>query len=136
MQIAEQHLLTIPAHLPLQNMDNVLENKNNRQIAIWLFIGVCMIMIQVLIGGITRLTESGLSITEWKPVTGVLPPLNDTDWQSEFEKYRMTDQFKYVHADFTMKDFKFIFFWEWVHRLWARMLGGVFLTGFFYFLIR
>jgi cytochrome c oxidase assembly protein subunit 15 len=117
-------------------MDNLTEQKNNKQVAIWLFIGVCMIVIQVLIGGITRLTESGLSITEWKPITGALPPLSNTSWQAEFDKYRMTDQFKYVHQDFTMADFKFIFFWEWMHRLWARLLGVVFLTGFLYFLIR
>lgn len=117
-------------------MDNLREQKNNKQVAIWLFIGVCMIVIQVLIGGITRLTESGLSITEWKPITGALPPLNDAAWQAEFDKYRMTDQFKYVHHDFTMHDFKFIFFWEWMHRLWARLLGVVFIIGFIYFLIR
>ena len=117
-------------------MDRSIEEKNNRQVAIWLFIGVGMIVIQVLIGGITRLTESGLSITEWKPITGALPPLNNADWQIEFDKYRTTDQFKYVHQDFTMSDFKFIFFWEWFHRVWARLLGVVFLIGFVYFLIR
>ncbi|MEO5984653.1 MAG: COX15/CtaA family protein [Ferruginibacter sp.] len=109
-------------------------NKNNKQVAIWLFAGVSMIVIQVLIGGITRLTESGLSITEWKPITGALPPLNDAAWQSEFNKYRMTDQFRYVHQDFTLNDFKYIFFWEWMHRLWARLLGIVFIIGFLYFL--
>ena len=95
-----------------------------------------MIMIQVLLGGITRLTESGLSITEWKPITGALPPLNDAAWQAEFEKYRLTDQFKYVHQSFSIKDFKFIFFWEWAHRLWARLMGLVFIAGFIYFLVR
>ena len=114
-----------------------MENRTgyNRQVARWLFIGVFMIVIQVLIGGITRLTESGLSITEWKPITGALPPLNDADWQIEFDKYRTTDQFKYVHSDFNLSEFKFIFFWEWVHRLWARLLGIVFLVGFIYFLV-
>ncbi|MEO8771617.1 MAG: COX15/CtaA family protein [Ferruginibacter sp.] len=117
-------------------MDNLIEEKNNKQIAIWLLIGVGMIVIQVLLGGITRLTESGLSITEWKPITGALPPLNNTAWQVEFEKYRTTDQFKYVHGSFSLSDFKFIFFWEWAHRLWARLMGVVFLVGFVYFLIR
>jgi len=93
-----------------------------------------MIMIQVLLGGITRLTESGLSITEWKPITGMLPPIGDAAWQAEFDKYRQTDQFKYIHADFSLSDFKFIFFWEWFHRFWARLLGIVFLVGFVYFL--
>ena len=117
-------------------MDKSNEKENNRQVGIWLFIGVCMIVIQVLIGGITRLTESGLSITEWKPITGALPPMNDAAWQTEFDKYRLTDQFRYVHSGFTIHDFKFIFFWEWMHRLWARLLGVVFLIGFVYFLVR
>ena len=117
-------------------MNNVLLEKRNRAVARWLLIGVGMIVIQVLIGGITRLTESGLSITEWKPLTGALPPLNHADWVAEFEKYRTTDQFKYVHQDFSLGKFKFIFFWEWFHRLWARLLGLVFLIGFIYFLAK
>ncbi len=116
-------------------MEMLRSEKNNRQIATWLFAGVLMIIIQVLLGGITRLTESGLSITEWKPITGALPPLNDATWQIEFEKYRTTDQFKYVHQNFSMSEFKFIFFWEWAHRLWARLMGFVFLAGFIYFLV-
>ena len=117
-------------------MDNLTTAKNNRQVANWLIAGVIMIMIQVLLGGITRLTESGLSITEWKPITGALPPLNDAAWQVEFDKYRTTDQFKYVHQDFSISDFKFIFFWEWAHRQWARLMGLVFIAGFVYFLTR
>lgn len=115
-------------------MDNVFEQRNNKQVAIWLLAGVGMIVIQVLIGGITRLTESGLSITEWKPITGALPPLNDAAWQAEFDRYKVTDQFKYVHQNFSLSDFKGIFFWEWFHRLWARFMGLVFLVGFIYFL--
>ena len=117
-------------------MQHELIQKNNRQVAIWLLIGVGMIIIQVLLGGITRLTESGLSITEWKPITGALPPLNDSAWQAEFDKYKLTDQFKYVHQNFSLSDFKFIFFWEWFHRQWARLMGMVFITGFIYFLAR
>jgi heme a synthase len=111
------------------------QQHSQRQIAIWLLVGVGMIVIQVLIGGITRLTESGLSITEWKPITGTLPPLNDISWQAEFDKYKVTDQFKYVHQHFTLSEFKYIFFWEWFHRTWARLMGMVFLTGFIYFLV-
>src|SRR6476469_2856328 len=107
-------------------MDDLKQHRSSKQIAICLLIGVAMIMIQVLLGGITRLTESGLSITEWKPITGTLPPLNTAEWQAEFDKYKNTDQFRYIHADFTLKDFKFIFFWEWLHRSWARLLGLVF----------
>jgi heme a synthase len=117
-------------------MQNDLIQKNNRQVARWLLIGVGMIMIQVMLGGITRLTESGLSITEWKPITGALPPLNEASWQAEFDRYKLTDQFKFVHNSFSIKDFKFIFFWEWFHRLWARLMGTVFIIGFIYFLIR
>jgi cytochrome c oxidase assembly protein subunit 15 len=117
-------------------MNEIEIQKNNRQIATWLLIGVGMLIIQVLLGGITRLTESGLSITEWKPITGALPPLNEATWQEEFEKYRHTDQFKYVHQYFSLKEFKFIFFWEWFHRFWARMMGVVFAIGFVYFLVK
>ena len=115
-------------------MDNLNQQRNSRQIANWLLIGVGMIIIQVLLGGITRLTESGLSITEWKPITGTLPPMNDLAWQAEFDKYKVTDQFKYVHRYFSLSEFKFIFFWEWFHRTWARLMGLVFLFGFIYFL--
>ena len=121
-------------------MENLLQKsaekqlRSQRQIAYWLLIGVGMIIIQVLLGGITRLTESGLSITEWKPITGTLPPLNNAAWQAEFDKYKVTDQFKYVHQYFTLAEFKFIFFWEWFHRTWARLMGLVFLMGFIYFL--
>lgn len=107
---------------------------SSRAVATWLLIGVGMIVIQVLIGGITRLTESGLSITEWKPITGTLPPLNEIAWQAEFDKYKVTDQFKYVHQNFNLSEFKSIFFWEWFHRVWARLMGVVFLAGFIYFL--
>jgi len=115
-------------------MNDLKKLQAQKQIAIWLLIGVGMIVIQVLIGGITRLTESGLSITEWKPLTGTLPPLNDAAWQAEFDKYKGTDQFKYVHQYFSLSEFKFIFFWEWFHRTWARLMGLVFLFGFVYFL--
>ncbi len=117
-------------------MRHASDNSSSKPVAIWLLIGVGMIMIQVLLGGITRLTESGLSITEWKPITGILPPLNTAQWHAEFDKYKNTDQFRYIHADFTLSDFKFIFFWEWLHRFWARLLGIVFLIGFVYFLLR
>jgi cytochrome c oxidase assembly protein subunit 15 len=99
-------------------------------------LGVIMLVIQIMLGGITRLTESGLSITEWNPVTGALPPMNEKDWIREFAKYKNTDQFRYIHADFTLSDFKTIYFWEWLHRNWARLMGLVFIIGFIYFLIK
>ncbi len=117
-------------------MSEIELNRSDKNVAKWLYLGVIMLMIQILLGGITRLTESGLSITEWNPITGALPPLNTAEWQLEFDKYKGTDQFRYIHADFSLSDFKSIFFWEWLHRTWARLMGIVFLIGFFYFLIK
>lgn len=105
-------------------------------VAYWLLTGVFMIVIQVLLGGITRLTGSGLSITEWKPIMGALPPMGEHEWNEAFEKYKQIAQFKYLNSHFQLSDFKFIFFWEWFHRLWARALGVVFAVGFTYFLLK
>ncbi len=116
-------------------MQHQLSYSSNKNVARWLFVGVVMLVVQIVLGGITRLTESGLSITEWKPISGALPPLNYQQWMVEFSKYKITDQFRYLNRNFTLSDFKFIFFWEWLHRTWARLLGLVFLVGFFYFLI-
>lgn len=112
------------------------EDKSTGIIAKWIFIGMGMLIIQTLIGGITRLTGSGLSITEWKPIVGALPPFNEVEWQSAFVKYQQIAQFKYLNQHFTIGDFKFIFFWEWFHRLWARLIGLVFLFPFIYFLAK
>lgn len=111
-------------------------DKQNRIIAKWLLIGVGMLIVQVLLGGITRLTGSGLSITEWDPIMGAIPPLNETEWQRAFHGYQQIAQYKYLNNNFTLSDFKFIFFWEWFHRLWARLMGVVFLIPFIYFLIK
>jgi heme a synthase len=102
----------------------------------WILIGVFMLLIQVMLGGITRLTGSGLSITEWNVVTGTLPPLSEQQWTAEFNKYQQTPQFQLLNAGFTISDFKFIFFWEWLHRFWARLIGVVFLVGFVYLLAK
>jgi heme a synthase len=110
--------------------------KESSAVAIWLMIGVVMIMIQVLLGGITRLTGSGLSITEWKPLLGVIPPMNEQDWNAAFEQYKQIGQYKKINFEFTLGDFKFIYFWEWFHRVWARLMGIVFAIGFIYFLIK
>ena len=110
-----------------------IKNDSSKYVARWLFAGVIMLMVQILLGGITRLTESGLSITEWNPITGILPPLNTSQWMAEFDKYKHTDQFRYLNSSFSLSDFKSIFFWEWLHRAWARLMGLVFLIGFFYF---
>ncbi|SCV03989.1 LAMI_0H12552g1_1 [Lachancea mirantina] len=87
----------------------------------------------VVLGGLTRLTESGLSITEWRPVTGTLPPLNEAQWEEEFAKYRESPEFKQLNSHIDMDEFKFIFFMEWVHRLWGRAIGLIFVAPAIYF---
>ena len=110
---------------------------SSRPVAVWIYTGVFLLLIQVVLGGITRLTGSGLSITEWDVATGVVPPLNGAQWQVAFEKYQQTPQYRLVNSGFSLSDFKFIFFWEWFHRFWARMvLGGVFVVGFVWLLIK
>jgi cytochrome c oxidase assembly protein subunit 15 len=111
-------------------------HKTNKAVIVWLCIGIGMLMIQILLGGITRLTGSGLSITEWKPLIGALPPINEIAWQKSFEKYRQIAQFKQVNSQFTLSDYKSIFFWEWLHREWARLMGLVFLIPFVFFIIK
>ncbi len=110
--------------------------QRNRLIGRWLLLGVIMLSVQVLLGGITRLTGSGLSITEWEPILGALPPMNDADWQLAFDKYKQIGQFTFLNADFTLSDFKFIYFWEWFHRNWARLISVAFLIPFVLFLVK
>ena len=117
-------------------MKTEFSKKSSRPVATWLLVGIGMLIIQVLLGGITRLTGSGLSITEWKPIMGALPPLNDQQWNEAFDKYRQIAQYKYLNSSFTLSDFKSIFFWEWFHRLWARLIGVAFLIPFILFLIQ
>lgn len=117
-------------------MTTSLTQRSSKPIAIWLLVGVGMIIIQILLGGITRLTGSGLSITEWNVVTGTLPPMNEQQWAVEFAKYKQTPQYNLLNYSFTLKDFKFIFFWEWFHRFWARLIGVVFLIPFVIFLVQ
>ena len=95
-----------------------------------------MLIIQILLGGITRLTGSGLSITEWKPLLGAIPPLSEAEWQHSFEKYKQIAQFKKLNSHFALSDYKGIFFWEWFHREWARLIGIVFIIPFLFFIIR
>jgi cytochrome c oxidase assembly protein subunit 15 len=95
-----------------------------------------MVLLTVVIGGVTRLTESGLSITEWKPVSGVLPPLNATEWEAEFAKYRQIPEYQEINSGMDLAGFKQIFLVEYVHRLWARLVGVAFAIPFFVFLLR
>jgi heme a synthase len=107
-----------------------------RQIAIWLLLCCAMVFVMVLLGGITRLTESGLSITEWQPITGVIPPLSEAQWAAEFERYKAIPQYRAIHAGMSLAAFKGIFFWEYLHRLWGRLIGFAFALPFLYFLAR
>lgn len=108
------------------------EQRANRAVSNWIFLGVIMLLVQVILGGVTRLTGSGLSITEWDVVTGALPPLSEHQWLERFSKYQQTPQYRLLNTGFTLADFKFIFFWEWFHRLWARLIAMAFIVGFVY----
>ncbi len=110
--------------------------KGQKAVATWIYIGVAMLLVQVILGGITRLTGSGLSITEWNVVTGALPPVNEQQWLAEFSKYKQTPQYLLLNADFSLQNFKNIFFWEWLHRNWARLISVVFIVGFVYLLAK
>ena len=91
-------------------MSQTFPQRSSKPVAIWLLIGVAMLIIQILLGGVTRLTGSGLSITEWDVITGTVPPLNEQQWIEQFNKYKQTPQFSILNSDFTLHDFKFIFF--------------------------
>ena len=103
------------------------------QIANWLMFVALLVFLIVVVGGITRLTESGLSITEWKPVSGILPPLSQADWIAEFARYQGTTEFQTVNQAMTLADFKFIYFWEYIHRLIGRLIGFAFVLPFAWF---
>ena len=107
-----------------------------RAIRLWLVAIAALIAAMVLVGGATRLTESGLSIVEWQPVTGTLPPLSAAEWQAEFDKYRATPQYRHLNAGMRLDDFKTIYWWEWAHRLLGRVIGAAFLLPFLFFLWR
>jgi len=101
------------------------KTKNGPAVALWIWSLAALVFLMVVVGGATRLTESGLSITEWKPITGVIPPLTQADWLEEFHKYQQIPQFSAMFPDMDVAGFKFIFFWEWSHRLIGRALGFV-----------
>lgn len=109
---------------------------DSKQVAVWLFICAFFVFLMVIIGGLTRLTESGLSIVEWRPVTGAIPPISEEDWKQEFDKYRSSPEFKKKNKNFELDNFKNIFWLEYIHRLLGRIIGFVFLFPLFYFLLR
>ena len=109
---------------------------SRRAIRVWLLVVAALMVLTVVVGGATRLTESGLSIVEWKPVTGVLPPLDERAWQVEFDKYKAIPQYRERNAGMSLADFKTIYWWEWTHRVLARLVGVVFLLPLLWFLWR
>ena len=110
--------------------------RDRRQVAAWLFICAAFTFAMVVVGGITRLTESGLSIVEWQPFGGALPPLSQADWEALFAKYRDTPQFVLVYPDMNLEGFKGIFWWEYAHRLLGRAIGFVFFVPYLFFLLK
>ncbi|MEN3950376.1 COX15/CtaA family protein [Iodidimonas sp. SYSU 1G8] len=113
-----------------------LISQDRNRIVRWLFTVAALIFFMVLLGGVTRLTESGLSIVDWRPVTGTLPPLTDEAWQVEFDKYRTSPEFEKKNSDFSVADFKTIFWFEYLHRLLGRLIGLAFAVPFFWMLWR
>ncbi|MDX9999071.1 MAG: COX15/CtaA family protein, partial [Phenylobacterium sp.] len=117
-------------------MTSFLRSDRSRPVAVWLLIVAALVVAMVAVGGATRLTGSGLSITEWRPVTGAIPPLNAADWNSEFAKYQEIPQYKLLNRGMSLAEFKTIYWWEWIHRFLGRLVGAVFLIPFAIFLAR
>jgi len=117
-------------------MTGNLADAHGRAIRLWLYAVAALVLAMVLVGGATRLTESGLSITEWQPVMGTLPPLSARDWQDAFEKYQAIPQYRALNAGMSLDAFKTIYWWEWTHRLLGRLIGAAFLLPFVWFLWR
>lgn len=111
-------------------------SQNSKPVVIWLFTGAVLVFIMTAIGGITRLTESGLSMVDWNLIMGSIPPLTEEAWQEAFIQYQQYPEFQITHAHFTLSDFKSIFFWEYTHRLLGRIIGLVFIIPFVIFLIQ
>ena len=107
-----------------------------RSVMLWLILLTIMVFLIIIIGGLTRLTDSGLSMVDWQPLLGTIPPLNYNQWIGVFEKYKLTPEFIYVNKNMGLEEFKFIFWWEWFHRFFARLIGIVFIFPFFYFFIK
>src|SRR5215470_18073612 len=110
--------------------------RDERAVAIWLLACCALVFAMVVVGGITRLTHSGLSIVEWQPIVGAMPPLNENDWQEAFRKYQDTPQFRQVNPHMDLAGFKSIFWWEYLHRLLGRLVGAAFLLPVVWFAAR
>ena len=110
--------------------------KDNKKVVYWLLTGCLLIFLMVIVGGITRLTNSGLSISNYKLISGTIPPLNEQEWQEAFDLYKQYPEYQKLHYHFGLEEFKDIYFWEWIHRVIGRFIGVVFIIPFLYFLIR
>ena len=113
-----------------------MKNNPHKSIIIWLLTGCFLIYLMVVIGGITRLTHSGLSMVEWNPILGSLPPMSDADWKMPFEKYQQSPEYQIINNQFSLEEFKSIYWWEYIHRFLGRSIGVVFLIPFFNFLFK
>ena len=109
--------------------------KDNKRVIYWLLTGCVLIFIMVVVGGITRLTHSGLSISNYRLISGTLPPMSEVEWQEAFDLYKQYPEYQKLNYNFTLEDFKDIYFWEWLHRVIGRFIGVVFIVPFLYFLI-
>ena len=115
---------------------NELNQNYKKSIMLWLVALTAMVFLIIIIGGLTRLTDSGLSMVDWQPILGTIPPLNNNQWQSVFNDYKLSPEFIYVNKNMTLDEFKYIFWWEWFHRFFARLIGVVFIIPFIYFLVK
>ncbi len=109
--------------------------KDNKKVVYWLLTGCLLIFIMVVVGGITRLTHSGLSISNYKLISGTIPPMSEVEWQEAFDLYKQYPEYQKLNNHFNLKDFKDIYFWEWLHRVIGRFIGLVFFLPFLYFII-
>ena len=110
--------------------------KDNKKVIYWLLTGCVLIFIMVIVGGITRLTHSGLSISNYKLISGIIPPLNEIEWQDAFNLYKQYPEYQKINKGMSIEDFKDIYFWEWIHRVIGRFIGLVFIIPFLYFLLK
>ena len=115
---------------------SALNQNYKNSIMLWLITLTIMVFLIIIIGGLTRLTDSGLSMVDWQPILGTIPPLNNNQWMDVFNDYKLTPEFLYVNKNMTLDEFKYIFWWEWFHRFFARLIGLVFIIPFIYFLIK
>lgn len=119
-----------------KHLVDYMSKNDKKHVQTWYWSGATLVFLILIIGGITRLTGSGLSMTEWEPIMGAIPPLSEADWNEAFDRYKLFPEYYQVNSDMTLSEFKVIFFWEYLHRMLGRLLGLVFLIPFGWFLIR